>query len=153
MSSIGVAAPKKTCVKPRNLTGRFYAHFRGNPEPGIERDKARKVNTCVIKVLVGPKVFAGWRAQVKSYYEVIEALEDYERRVRSGETNVQVFVYTFCLEFLAKEWAERASIIFVARTDHAVCINHLLSGSHKLYGDTYKGYTKFAELALSGKLD
>lgn len=152
MSSVGVDAPVRR-RRPRDLVGKFWAHFRGNPEPGIESDRSRPTNTCVIKVLVGPNVFEGWRSQVKSYYEVIQALENYEKRVRAGEKNVQVFIYTFCLEFLTSEWAKRASIIFVAPTDHAVCINHLIAGKHKIYGTKYQHYTQFAELALSGKLD
>ena len=150
MSTVGVEAPKKR--RPRDLEGRLYGHFKGCPEPGIERDHAKEVNTCVVKVLVGPKVFAHWRSQAKAYYEVIEEIEDFERRVRSGKKGVQKVIYTFCLEFLTKEWAERATIIFVASTDHAVCINHLLNGKSR-YGDLYKNYTKFAELALSGNLD
>lgn len=104
----------------------------------------------IIKVVAGPIVPTPWHRDVLSYFGVINAYHQFLKKSSFGKIKgIVETVITYNTKFLTKEWCSKATVVFIAPTQKATCINLLIQGTHSEYTG-YESVLDFEDLALDG---
>lgn len=130
----------------------FFRQRKDDTIP-VEESNDEYRSYFVIKVIAGPLVPELYHKTALSYWGVVNAYNRFKQRQLKNPRGTMDVVVTYNSRFLRREWCEKATVVFIAPTERATCINSLIKGSHLEYKNKYSQVDNFEDLAFNGEFD